>query len=300
MTTILLYVAVIVVSCAKSAFLKQNTRSGDGSADSANVFNLFKAIAVFGVLFFIFLFDRSWNLATVGWGAAYGILLTLSMITGYHALKTGPMALTSMIVSFSLLIPYIYGVLFLGEKPKLVQIAGLGMFLLALVLVNWQKLMAHRKGTAKEAAAEPQKASGRWALLTACTLVFDGLCSVVQKGHQTLYPGLYTSWFMAVAGFTACLLFVIRFIGQKNKLNVKSGTAIKYGILSGSCNGIFSLLLLVLAATENASILYPVVSAGTLLSVFVVGRVAFQEKMSKLQTAGFLVGLLAIVMLKAL
>ena len=49
--TILLYVAVVAVSCAKSAFLKQNTRSGDGSVDRANTFNLFKAIAVFAVLF---------------------------------------------------------------------------------------------------------------------------------------------------------------------------------------------------------------------------------------------------------
>jgi drug/metabolite transporter (DMT)-like permease len=296
MMTILLYVAVVAVSCAKSAFLKQNTRSGDGSVDSANTFNLFKAIAVFAVLFIIFLFDGSWNAATIGWGTAYGALLSLSMITGYYALKAGPMALTSMIVSFSLVIPYGYGLIFLGEKPKPIQVVGLGMFLLSLVLVNWQKL----RGKGGHAAAQPQKASGRWALLTACTLIFDGLCSVVQKGHQNLYPGMYTSWFMAVAGLTACIVFVIRFVGQKNKLTLKASKAIKYGVLSGSCNGIYSLLLLVLAATEKASILYPVVSAGTMLSVFIVGQVVFKEKMSLLQTAGFVVGLLAIIMLKAL
>lgn len=300
MTTILLYVAVIAVSCAKSAFLKQNTRRGDGSSDSANTFNLFKAIAVFAVLFLIFLFDRSWNVATIGWGVAYGALLSLSMITGYYALKIGPLALTSMIVSFSLLIPYGYGVIFWGEKPKLVQIGGLGMFLLSLVLVNWEKMRGQRGVHANKTVAEPQKASGRWALLTAMTLITDGLCAVVQKGHQNLYPGLYTSWFMAVAGFTACIVFVVRFILQKNQLTLKAKTAMKYGVLSGSCNGVFSLLLLVLAATENASVLYPVVSAGTMLAVFVVGRVVFKEKMSLLQTAGFVVGLLAIVLLKAL
>ncbi len=55
-----------------------------------------------------------------------------------------------------------------------------------------------------------------------------------------------------------------------------------------------------MAASENASILYPVVSAGTMLSVFVTGRVVFKEKMSMMQTAGFVVGLLAIVLLKSL
>ncbi len=306
MTNILLYIGTIAASCAQSAFTKQNTRSGDGSAESAGTFNLFKAVAVFVVLLLIFLFDRSWNAATIGWGAAYGVLLTVSMITGYYALKTGPMALTSMIVSFSLLIPYAYGIVFLGEKPKLVQVAGLGMFILALVLINWNNL--HVKGDTQikdgvhkaEGAAQPQKASGRWALFTALTLAANGFCSIVQKGHQNIYPGMYTSWFMAVAGLTACILFLIRFVWQKNKVQLKAKGAVKYGILSGMFNGIANLILLILAAVENASILYPVVSAGTMLSVFVTGRIVFKEKMSLMQTAGFVVGLLAIVLLKAL
>ena len=127
MTNILLYIGAIAASCAQSAFTKQNTRRGDGSAESAGTFHLFKAVAVFAVLLLIFLFDRSWNAATIGWGAAYGVLLTVSMITGYYALKTGPMALTSMIVSFSLLIPYAYGIVFLGEKPKLIELSFYGI-----------------------------------------------------------------------------------------------------------------------------------------------------------------------------
>lgn len=306
MTIILLYLGTIAASCAQSAFTKQNTRKGDGSAESAGTFNLFKAVAVFAVLLLIFLFDRSWNVATIGWGAAYGVLLTVSMVTGYCALKTGPMALTSMIVSFSLLIPYAYGIIFLGEKPKLVQVAGLGMFILALVLINWNQL--HVKGVAhskngvheNEGAAQPQKATGRWAMFTALTLIANGFCSIVQKGHQNIYPGMYTSWFMAVAGLTACILFLIRFVWQRNKVRLKAKNAVKYGILGGISNGIANLILLVLAATENASILYPVVSAGTMLSVFVTGRIVFKEKMSPMQTAGFVVGLMAIVLLKAL
>lgn len=303
MTTILLYIGTIATSCAQSAFTKQNTRTGDGSAESAATFNLCKAVAVFAVLLLIFLFDRSWNIATIGWGAVYGTLLTVSMITGYNALKTGPMALTSMIVSFSLLIPYVYGILFLHEKPKVVQVAGLAMFVVALMLINWEKLRAGndvQKNTAEPNAAKPQKMTGRWALFVASTMVVNGFCSIVQKGHQTVYPGAYTSWFMAVGGFTACILFLVRFVWQKNKLQLKARGAVKYGILSGATNGISNLILLVLAATENASILYPVVSAGIMLSVFAVGRLVFKEKMSWLQTAGFVVGLLAIVMLKAL
>ena len=147
MTNILLYIGAIAASCAQSAFTKQNTRRGDGSAESAGTFNLFKAVAVFAVLLLIFLFDCSWNAAIIGWGAAYGVLLTVSMITGYYALKTGPMALTSLLVSFSLLIPYAYGIVFLSEKPKPIQVAGLGMFILALVLINWNHL--HVKGAAR-------------------------------------------------------------------------------------------------------------------------------------------------------
>ncbi len=297
MWIITLYIGAVLFSCAQSALTKQNSRCG-GEVSS---FNLCKAISFFAVLLLIFAFDRAWNLPTLLYGAGYGVLLCISMLAGYYALKTGPMALTSMIVTFSLLIPYGYGVVFLREVPGVPQIIGILLFFVSLFLI---KAPSGEKNAAAPAVPE-RKTSGRWALYVALTLLANGVASIVQKQHQVVYPGEYTASFMAAAGLVTCVLFalgrlaVVRrtgtLVAQKTSQRAHS---LLLGMLSGAANGLYGLAQLVLAATEDASILYPVLSAGTMLAVFVTGRVFFREKMTALQTAGFLVGLAAIVLLK--
>lgn len=45
-------------------------------------------------------------------GLIYGVLITVSMYVGYMAVSLGSMALTSMLVSFSVLLPLVRGVIF--------------------------------------------------------------------------------------------------------------------------------------------------------------------------------------------
>ena len=53
----------------------------------------------------------------------------------------------------------------------------------------------------------------------------------------------------------------------------------RYGVLSGLANAAANFLTLILAGFENASVLFPIISAGTILASLLCGRLWFKEKL---------------------
>ena len=72
----------------------------------------------------------------------------------------------------------------------------------------------------------------------------------------------------------------------------------RYGVLSGLANGIANFLTLVLAGMENASVLFPILSAGTILASLLCGRVIFREKLKANHYVALVLGIAAVVLLK--
>ena len=99
--TPILYLLNVTCSSVQSALGKQYARRGGESLP----FNINKAMI--GTVVFLVLGlanGFSWHFYTMVFGALYGISLCISMHTGFKALSMGPMALTSVIASFSLII----------------------------------------------------------------------------------------------------------------------------------------------------------------------------------------------------
>lgn len=133
----LLYVSYVLCFSSQSAITKHGGKMG---AEPFS-FNLFKAIgATAAFLLLLLLFDRQIHIQTLFYGAVYGIFVTVSMYTGLMGLATGPMALTSMIASFSLIIPTAYGIIVLDEK-----IGAFGMIGLSLLFISMVLFAARRK-----------------------------------------------------------------------------------------------------------------------------------------------------------
>ena len=79
------------------------------------------------------------NGMTVGYGALYGASLAVSMCAGLIALTLGSMAIVSMLASFSLIIPTIFGLIFLEESLSPMGWAGLALLLASILLLNLKK-----------------------------------------------------------------------------------------------------------------------------------------------------------------
>ena len=111
---IVVYLLIILAAVTQSATTKLFNRSCSHSV----VFNAIKACTALILFALIAAFGFTFHMPTVLFGILYGISLCLSMYAGYRALCCGPMALTSMLVSFSVAIPLLWGVTVGNEALK--------------------------------------------------------------------------------------------------------------------------------------------------------------------------------------
>lgn len=70
------------------------------------------------------------------------------------------------------------------------------------------------------------------------------------------------------------------------------------GIISGVMNGVANYIVLYLAAFENATVLFPIVSVINIVAVCLLGSLIFKEKLTTRGIIGILIGITAVIMLK--
>ena len=243
---IAVYVLIILASVTQSA----TTKLFNKNSSHASVFNAIKSCTALILFALIATFGFTFHLPTVLFGVLYGVSLCISMYAGYQALCRGPMALTSMLVSFSVIVPLIWGITLGNETLKSLQYPALILLFLAIILTNADKI-------------KPKKTTQTnyclWLLFVGITFACNGICSILQKQHQTLYPEAYSREFMLFAMLLCSVVFLIsvfRTISPKELNEIKGK---RYGVLSGLANGIANFLTLVLAGMENASVLFPII-----------------------------------------
>ncbi len=276
--TAVLYFCNILCSSGQSALGKQYAKGGG----NATVFNINKSIAGI-VVFIIWILIQgfSFHLPTVFLGIGYGVSLCISMHTGFKALAIGPMALTSIVASFSLLIPFFFGICFWNEPVTVLGVCGIILLLFSILLINGKMVGG---------------ISLQWTVYAAATLLTNGICSVIQKYHQIKFPTLYLAEFMLFAWLTVFIVLSVTLnLTHLQKQKFKFSWL---GLVSGILNGAANYIVLFLSATENASVLFPIVSVANIAAVWLFGMVFFKEKLTAFQTVGLLLGVVSIVLLK--
>jgi drug/metabolite transporter (DMT)-like permease len=282
---IAVYVLIILASVTQSVTTKLFNQKCSHSA----VFNAIKSCTALVLFALIAAFDFTFHLPTVLFGVLYGVSLCVSMCAGYQSLCRGPMALTSMLVSFSVIIPLIWGITVGNETLKILQYPAIVFLFLAIILTNADKIKVKK---------DTQTNYWLWLLFVGITFACNGICSILQKQHQTLYPKAYSREFMLFAMLLCSGVFLISAFRKISPKEVKEIKGKRYGILSGLANGSANFLTLVLAGMENASVLFPIISAGTLLAALLCGKLIFKEKLKANHYAALAAGIVAVVLLK--
>ena len=276
-----LYILTVASSASQSTLSKLCGKRG---ADPFR-FNFYKAGAAFVMFLCAFLItERGIHTESLFYGIIYGACTALSMYCGYKALCIGPLSLTSMLATFSLIIPCIYGATVLNEKVSV--FAAIGYVLLAAALVSLN--IKEKK--------DDKKPSLKWAICIAATILSNGVASVIQKLHQSAYPGLHRFAFMSSAMLVCLLAFTVISLAKRSLLTVPKMTE-GLSAASGVLNGLASFFTLWLAGLSNATLLFPLISASTMLSVLLIGRYFFKEKLSRFQIIGFILGVSSVILL---
>lgn len=246
----------------------------------AHGFNLCKAGSA-AILFLVWLLclRQGIHWSTLPWAAVYGVLLCISMYAGFQALSYGPMALTSILAAMSLIVPFVWGALFWQERLSLWSITGLCLLLCAIILINFKK---------------EGKLSGKWFLYCMITMITNGFCSVIQKYHQFRYPGQFQVDFMLMSMATVTILLFLFLPFQKEKQIHFSLT----GVASGILNGLANFIILLLASSQSATTLFPIISACNVMAAWLCGILFFRDRIRKLQLLGLMAGIAGIILMQ--
>lgn len=280
---IILLIACVFTLTGQSVFRKQYNKKIE------NEIFCFNAISsLFAMLFFLipslingFAFDKG----ILIYSALFALAYLICTVTLHLAILWGPFGITSLISSFSIVIPAVFAIIFLKEKITSLIIVGLVMLIISLFLSNSNGLSA-------------EKVSVKWVIVMIFAFFSNGMCSVVQNLQLIKYEHKYKNEFMFFALLAVVIAFVfLTFI--KDKVYIKE--SIKKGVLPaaacGICNGATNLLVMLSLAVMPSSVFFPVLSAGGVICSFVFSLFLYKETLSKKQTLGVIIGIVAIILL---
>lgn len=287
MSIAILYVLAVVFSSAQSAATKLSGEKGGNPF----AFNAVKTTSALVFMLIFSLFSVSFHLPTLLYGFGYGAMLIISMYAGYRALVLGPMALTSMIVSYSVVLPLVYGAVFNKEPIGTLKIIGFLFLAVSLFLVS------KSKSTGKTTDST-QKLSAKWVVFIILTFVPNGVCSILQNIHQTKFPGQYCNEFMLYAMLLTALAYLVFCIAKLGIKSIFTLSAKGFAAFSGAANAASGLCSTMISGAEAASVVFPAITAGTIISTAICGLILFKEKLNKFSISAIVFGIAAIVLIK--
>ena len=247
---------------------------------------LFSALtSLFSMLFFVATMKGfDWNPAIIPYAIAFAISFALAGIFGVLSIAVGPLSLSSLMISYSLMIPTFYGIIFLNEPISVYFLIGLGLLAISLFLVNKKN--------------DSLPVTAKWFFFVFLAFAGNGLCSTFQKMQQNAFGGSYKNEFMILSlAIVVVVLLVMSFMtskgGFKKQLYHARFTAVSCGIMNGAVN----MFVMILSGMIAVSVMFPLISAGGIVVTYLISKIFYKEKLTKVQLIGFLTGIASIVFL---
>lgn len=255
-----------------------------------NAFSLVFFIAVFVALFFFFTsgFTFDFTPSTFLYGALYGTCYIGGYLFLILAIKEGGVALSGLIISFSLIFPIFFSIIAYSEIPTALYWIGCGLLILSLTCVGLPRKKPTEQGIS---------ISWKWALFIFVALVSNGGCGIIQTAFQRATGGDNKSEFMLVAMAIVAITMLICMLANRKK-----GLYLKRSFLFGGACGLINasmnlLSILAIVAVKNVSMIYPLSSSLKLILSAVASYVFFKERPDRLRLAGLILGAVAVVFL---
>ena len=247
----------------------------------------FSAISVLAACLF-FLLTSGGNLSftpeiipySLGFAISYG---TATVFT-FLSIKTGSLSLTSLVTSYSLVIPTFYSLLFLGESVSVFFWLGFALLVVSIFLINGKR--------------DKAVISLRWVVFLVLAFVGNGVCSTVQAAEQRAFDGAYKNEFMILALLTVSVaLIAISLFTEKSSFipSLKGGAHLMAAC--GVANGATNLFVMILVSSMQASIVFPVISGGGIILTWIISKFLYKEALTRNQNIALILGIASVVLM---
>ncbi len=221
------------------------------------------------------------SLFTLGLGALTGLTYTIGMYMNLTLMGKRGAAITASMIQLAVLIPIAVSVFVYGETITSLQFIGILFAVTSLPLLAAKPMQK----------LEIDKEILPMIIFTIMVVGFSQLSSkiLVQSG----YAAQKNFFFLAI--FISAAILVSPF-AWRNRGNIQRKDA-AYGFGVGVFNMLSNRSILLALTTLPGAIVFPVSSAGSLLMVSLAAIVLFKEKVSKVNVAGILLTLIAVVLI---
>ncbi len=230
--------------------------------------------AVLSLAFQGFQFQITWFSAVIAIGTS--LLWCGYTLLGFRVMSMGKMALyTVFLMTGGMIVPYIWGLLFLDEPFSWLRSLGLLVIGAAVLITN----------------ADQGKVSLKQILMCLSIFLLNGFLSVLSKEHQISSMAVPALPFVTLSGFgkllisAAALLFMRNTPAEPVRVGKKS---LLFVLAVAACSGVSYLLQLLGAVNLPATVLYPVVTGGSIFFTSLAGTIVFREKLTRQILIGIL------------
>ncbi len=295
---LLLIILLALAMNAQSVFSRLYHKTIPATVDNAAVLTVFRCL-IMAVLFAVTAgFAFTLHRPTMVYAAVYGGLLAVNLTVCTIGLMLGPIGLSTLIVSFSMIVVSLYGIVFLQEPLTWQLAVGIGMIAVSMVLLY-------------EKEPSGTKLSLPWAICVAIAFVANGACTITQKLHQIAFPGQFIHEFMIVGSLVCVAGSLLLAAGYRALAGKKEARAVSERVPLRECfrRGwagmlgigiscyLVNFLLMVLNSRSAASFLFTTLSGLSILLSAALSRFVYHEPMSTRQRISFVIGLAAVILM---
>ena len=207
---------------------------------------------------------------------------------GFKVMSLGSMAVyTTFLMLGGMILPYFYGLIFLGEKITVLKVVALLMMIFAIILQN-----------------SGDKKKGRALFYVLCVAVFmlNGGVSVVSKMHQinTEYTAVSENGFVLLKNIMTFILYgaMIPFVAKDKKKALHIKPVVYIIIALSTVVGNLAYFCQLVGSTHlPATIQFPIISGGTIVFSALTGLIFFKEHITKRQILSLVICIASMVLI---
>ncbi len=285
MNYVLLFLTALFIILQKVCQDRYNARRDSG------VFFFSGMISFFAMCFFMAVNrDWVWSKELIIPAIAFGLSYAAATVFVVLAIKCGSLAKTTLITSYSLLVPALAGLIILREPIRFPMIPGMILLVVSLWLTNHRRVKA----------AEKERVTLKWVVYVILGFVGNGMCSTVQKlaphfvDSTVLNQNLYM---IAALGLSSVVLITASFLTKETDLKATLRIGAPLSLFCGIFNGAVNYLAIYLNQFIPASVMFPVLSAGEIILVVPYALLVRREKFTSAQWGGLAIGVVSVVLL---
>lgn len=278
MNYVMLIFAAFLLACDFSINKLYQRRAGTGILAGLG-FNALIGIFSAGIFFAASGFKIGFSFYSLIVAAIFTLFVMTYNIIGFRIMKYGSMAIyTLFLMTGGMLIPYIWGIAFLSEGFATIRLIGIILMIFAVALSNVGK-----------------EKINVWQIIMCISVFFlNGFTSVTSKLHQieAAYETVDAIDFVVLTGLCKFIVsgiayLVVRASGNNEKSRGQIGGRECFLIAASALiSGVSFFLQLLGAVNLPATVLYPILTGGTMILSALAGCILFKDKLTRNNVIG--------------